>query len=130
MQRKILLDKIITEDMSGYGLVENPRMFVKNIKIASDFGGISVYILNKKYFKKRKEKSMQSYSDLGGNSGVEAFEIGADYIKVLFKTSSKVYTYSYSSAGREKVEQMKILALQGHGLNSYIMRYARNDYEK
>lgn len=73
---------------------------------------------------------MQKYKNLGGNSGVEAFEISTDSITVRFYKSSKLYTYSYQSAGVEKVEQMKKLALSGHGLNEFIYRYARNDYVK
>lgn len=72
---------------------------------------------------------MQVYGNLGGNSGVVAFSIGSDYILVQFKTGSP-YCYSYRSAGVEKVEEMKRLAIQGHGLNSYIMRYAKMDYER
>lgn len=33
------------------------------------------------------------------------------------------------SAGVLKVDEMKRLALQGYGLNSYIMRNVRMDYE-
>lgn len=72
---------------------------------------------------------MQIYKNLGGNSGVRAFSIGENYIDVQF-SSGTVYRYSYKSAGIEKVEQMKILAMQGNGLNSYIMRYAKMDYER
>ena len=72
---------------------------------------------------------MQLYNNLGGNSNVRAFSIGVDYIDVQFNGGS-VYRYSYRSAGREKVEQMKRLAVQGIGLNSYIMRNARKDYER
>ena len=73
--------------------------------------------------------NMQIYDNLGGNSGIVAFSIGPDYILVQFKKGNP-YCYSYSSAGREKVENMKRLALQGHGLHSYIMRYAKMDYER
>lgn len=73
---------------------------------------------------------MQKYKNLGGNSGVDEFEIGIDFITVRFCKSSKSYTYSYQSAGAEKVEEMKRLAISGHGLNEYINRYARNDYVK
>lgn len=79
--------------------------------------------------KKRKDKNMQSYSNLGGNSGVRTFRIGVDYVEVQFQTG-RIYKYSYRSAGKEKVEEMKRLALQGCGLNSYIMRYAKMDYER
>lgn len=72
---------------------------------------------------------MQFYKNLGGNSNIRVFSIGADYIDVQFNGGA-VYRYSYRSAGKEKVEQMKLLAVNGCGLNSYIMRNARKDYEK
>lgn len=72
---------------------------------------------------------MQLYKNQGGNSNIKAFTIGEDYIDVQFNGGS-IYRYSYRSAGRDKVEQMKRLAVQGSGLNSYIMRNARKDYEK
>lgn len=79
---------------------------------------------------KNEGGNMQKYKNSGGNSGVDEFEIGADFITVRFHNGSKLYTYSYQSAGVEKVEQMKRLALSGHGLNGYINTYARNDYVK
>ncbi len=72
---------------------------------------------------------MTIYKNLGGNSNIYAFFIGDDYIDVQFN-GGKIYKYSYYSAGKDKVEQMKKLALQGQGLNSFIMRKARNDYER
>ena len=80
--------------------------------------------------KERKVIDMQKYMNLGGNSGVDSFEIGEKYIVVRFTKKVKLYTYSYDSAGKEKVEHMKKLALQGRGLNEYINRFARLDYEK
>jgi len=73
---------------------------------------------------------MQPYNNLGGNSNVKAYSIGEDYIEVLFHGTPKVYRYSYGRAGKEKVETMKKYALQGKGLNSYIMRYAKMDYDR
>lgn len=73
---------------------------------------------------------MQRYLNLGGNSNIEGYEIGDNYISVKFHGTSKIYTYSYASAGEEHVENMKMLARQGSGLNSYIMRNVRNNYER
>ena len=67
---------------------------------------------------------MKPYKNLSGNSGVCEYEIGLDYIKVQFKKNSP-YTYSYASAGRDIVEEMKILAESGKGLNSFINKYAK-----
>ena len=69
------------------------------------------------------------YANLNGNSNVISFEIGSDYIDVTFGDYS-TYRYSYSSAGRYNVEEMKRLAYRGYGLNSYIMRNCRYDYER
>lgn len=71
---------------------------------------------------------MQIYKNLGGNSNVSAFELGDNYIDVQFNGGA-IYRYSYMSAGVLKVDKMKRLALQGYGLNSYIMRNVRMDYE-
>lgn len=71
---------------------------------------------------------MIRYANTGGDSGVEAYEIGETYIDVKFSDGS-CYRYSYASAGREHVEAMKQLAKRGEGLNSYIMRKCRQGYE-
>lgn len=70
---------------------------------------------------------MLLYANLNGDSGVYGYEIGTDYIKVQFKDGS-IYTYTYLSAGRDKVEAMKVLAESGNGLNSFINKYARKLY--
>lgn len=70
---------------------------------------------------------MEPYKNLGGNSGVEAYEIGPDFIRVQFSNGS-VYRYTYASAGSHNIEQMKELASRGEGLNSFITRNVRNDY--
>ncbi len=72
---------------------------------------------------------METYSDSGGNSGISAYEIGADYISVQFSNTGKVYTYSYGRAGKGHVDQMKFLARSGSGLNSYIMKNVKSLYD-
>ena len=72
---------------------------------------------------------MQRYKDINHDSNVEAYSIGPDYIEVKFKGTARTYRYSYRSAGREHVEQMKILAERGDGLSSYIMRHVKYSYE-
>lgn len=73
--------------------------------------------------------NMEQYLNLRGNSNVRCYSIGAEYIDVVFGKNSG-YRYSYNSAGQENVEHMKDLARQGYGLNSYIMKFARLDYER
>ena len=71
---------------------------------------------------------MERYRNSGGESGVSAFEISTDNIRAKFSTGS-VYKYSYRKAGNGHVEQMKILARHGKGLNSYINRHVKFLYD-
>lgn len=70
---------------------------------------------------------MKPYKNLSGNSGVLAYEIGEDFIKVKFRKGG-VYLYNYSVTGRDNVERMKELAEKGRGLSTFISRYVREDY--
>lgn len=67
--------------------------------------------------------------NLSGKSGVVAYEIGSDFIRVQFKDGS-VYLYIYENPGKFDVEKMKELARQGSGLNSYINKQVKNNYQK
>ena len=66
---------------------------------------------------------MESYKNLGGNSGVTAYEIGSDHIKVQFKHGAKIYTYSTRRISSSKIEEMKALAIAGKGLGTYINQH-------
>ena len=70
---------------------------------------------------------MTTYKNLGGTSGVAAYEAGPDRITVMFRGGA-LYTYTYASAGQDLIEQMKNRAAAGVGLNSFIMRFARTKY--
>jgi predicted AlkP superfamily pyrophosphatase or phosphodiesterase len=72
---------------------------------------------------------MEKYKSSERSSGVSLFEIGTDYIQIQFSTSSRRYCYSYQKAGEHHVEQMKILAKKGSGLNTYINRYVKKLYD-
>lgn len=72
---------------------------------------------------------MVQYGNLGGNSGVSAYEIGSDYITVKLNGTVRTYTYSYRKAGKTHVDKMKALAVRGYGLNSYINTYAKFLYD-
>jgi hypothetical protein len=52
---------------------------------------------------------MNRYRDVDGDSGVAFFECGSDYIRVQFR-DGHVYLYTYTSAGRQHIERMKLLA--------------------
>lgn len=70
---------------------------------------------------------MTQYSNKSGNSGILAYEIRDSQISIKFSDGS-VYHYSYISAGQSNVEQMKKLALQGEGLNSFINTQVKFKY--
>jgi len=72
---------------------------------------------------------METYRNLSGNSGVQAYEIGPAYIIVKFSGTARTYIYSYRKAGSDHVEQMKVLARQGRGLGTYINKYVRDLYD-
>lgn len=70
---------------------------------------------------------MNYYSNLSGRSNVYSYAIASDNITVTFNGGA-TYLYTYSSSGVQHVEQMKILAVQGFGLNSYIGRIVKKNY--
>lgn len=72
---------------------------------------------------------MQAYRNINGDSNVKAYEIGSDYIKVMFYGTAKIYQYSYARAGHGNVEIMKELARAGNGLNSFINKNVRKLYD-
>lgn len=74
--------------------------------------------------------NLEIYKNIDNDSNVTHYEIGGTYIRVKFNGTVKIYTYSYHSAGIEKVEHMKQLAQAGDGLNSYIKLHANSLYEK
>ena len=71
---------------------------------------------------------MQHYSNSTGRSNILSYEIGADFIIVQFK-DYKQYKYSHHRAGSSNVDQMKKLAIQGWGLNTFISKYVRKLYD-
>lgn len=74
---------------------------------------------------------MERYRNSGGDSGVSDYEIGSDYIIVVFKGKPKRYRYSYGGgAGRYHVENLKNLAINGNGLNAYINNHVKYLYDK
>lgn len=62
---------------------------------------------------------MERYRNIDCDSGVQAFEIGQDYIKIQFLTGTP-YIFSYINTGSENIEIMKRLAKSGEGLNAFI----------
>ncbi|MDT3671625.1 MAG: hypothetical protein ROZ37_14990 [Aromatoleum sp.] len=65
---------------------------------------------------------MQRYKNLNGRSGIVAFEIGDDCVKIVFRDNPKVYLYSTRKIPPQKIERMKQLATAGRGLATFISR--------
>ena len=72
---------------------------------------------------------MTIYKNLGGDSGIESFEITANSVEVRF-TDGSIYSYDYSKPGKAAVDEMKRLANNGQGLNEYINRYVKKNYSR
>ena len=72
---------------------------------------------------------MEHYKNLGGDSGVVAYEIGPGSITVQFKDGS-VYLYTDQSAGAASIAEMQRLAKAGQGLNSFINRVVKKGYAR
>jgi hypothetical protein len=70
---------------------------------------------------------MEHYKNIGGNSGVAAFEIVEGSITVQFKDGA-IYLYTNQSAGPGNIAEMQRLAIAGQGLNSFISRVVRKGY--
>jgi hypothetical protein len=71
--------------------------------------------------------AVKRYQNLNGNSGVVAYEIADDAIKVQF-SDGITYLYTYDSSGRQAIEKMKALAQAGRGLSTFISQHVREAY--
>lgn len=65
---------------------------------------------------------MKRYANLGGRSGVVAYELREGAVRVKFR-GGDVYEYTEARAGKEAVVAMSALAHAGKGLSTYISRF-------
>lgn len=72
---------------------------------------------------------MQRYKNIGGDSGVYAYESGPGFIRVKFITGA-IYLYTDASAGAQNIAEMKRLADLGNGLNAFINLYVKKLYAR
>jgi hypothetical protein len=72
---------------------------------------------------------MRRYKNLGGESGVVAYDIDAGQIIVQFKNGDR-YLYTEDSAGAANIAQMQALAQAGQGLSSFISQHVHDRYER
>lgn len=52
---------------------------------------------------------MKRYKNLSGDTGIEAYETGPDFIRIRFEDGG-VYLYTNASTGQDNVAEMKALA--------------------
>ncbi len=72
---------------------------------------------------------MTPYRNLNGDSNVVSYEATDDSIHVVFASgTNRNYLYNHVRPGKKMVDQMKALASQGRGLNSYISTTVRQSY--
>jgi len=69
---------------------------------------------------------MKTYKNLNGNSDVKAYQIYGDAIKIRFSDDA-VYLYTDEKTGKEAIAKMKLLAVEGTGLSTYIQENISKD---
>ncbi len=62
---------------------------------------------------------MKPYKDSDNDSNIEAYEYGDNWITIRFKDDSE-YDYSDEVVSHYVLNQMKLLADEGDGLNTFI----------
>ena len=72
---------------------------------------------------------MNRYKDIDGDSGITAYEVGTDFLRVEFDNKA-IYRWTYASAGPQHVEAMKILTAHNDELNAYINRFVKKLYAR
>ena len=70
---------------------------------------------------------MKLYKKRSGSTGISAYSIGSDHIKIRFVDGS-IYLYDFKSTGKKNVEKMKQLAEEGKGLATFINKYVRKKF--
>jgi hypothetical protein len=73
---------------------------------------------------------MERYKNLNGGSNVVAYELGVDSITVQFKSGTwRHYVYNANRPGAAIVSELQRLAVAGAGLNSYISRSVKKNFD-
>jgi hypothetical protein len=74
---------------------------------------------------------MTPYKNLGRDSNIESYDISEDSIHVRFKGGRvRNYLFDSSNPGQIIVDKMKVLALQGQGLNEFISRTVKSKFSR
>ena len=71
-----------------------------------------------------KETSLIPYGNGNGNSGIIGYEIGDDWMDIEYANGG-IYTYSEKNVGEVNFLKMKVLAMEGSGLNAFLNKSVR-----
>ncbi|MGY6649522.1 hypothetical protein [Wenyingzhuangia sp. IMCC45574] len=72
---------------------------------------------------------MKKYNNISGQSDIDFFQIGDEYIIIKLSKTGEELKYSYENTGKNKVEKMKSLAIRGSGLWRYILTNAKKVHD-
>lgn len=74
---------------------------------------------------------MTPYRNLSGDSNIVSYEANEASIHVIFQSGAcRNYLYNSVRPGKAVVERMKVLAVKGRGLNSYISSVVKDSYAR
>lgn len=73
---------------------------------------------------------MQHYNNINNDSGIRGFELDSSSIEVWFDQTPRSVIYNYESAGKQHIDRMKIIAVSGGDLHSYINRHVKYRYAR
>ncbi len=79
--------------------------------------------------KKPLKIATEKYANLSGKSTVATYKILKDSVTIGFTSHAK-YIYSNQSAGSESVSKMKVLALAGQGLDTFIKTNLKDKFAR
>ena len=68
--------------------------------------------------------SLTPYGNGNGNSGIIGYEIGDGWMEIEYANGG-IYTYTEANIGEVNFLKMKVLALEGSGLNAFINKEVR-----
>jgi len=79
--------------------------------------------------KKPLKIATEKYQNLSGKSTVASYKILKDSVTIGFTSHAK-YIYSNQSAGSQNVSKMKVLALAGKGLGTFIENNLKDKFSR
>lgn len=120
------LDKYNNQNVSELNIENQGWNFVNRLKRLPDK---SAFFYWYKAIEVLTNTLKENYRGLSRNSGVSAFELGIDSIKVYFKNGT-IYLYDNRRTGNQNIQRMKSLAKKGKGLNTLINKNLKNRFAK